>query len=340
MIRSQTERIVLQFQRPAGTSRGILTHKKSWIIQIWDTRHPSVKGIGEASIIEGLSPEWTAQYEAQLDNITRHIEAYSANHLSLLKEYPSIRFGVEAALKDLETGGRRVYFDTDFTRGERGIFINGLIWMGSPSFLLEQIKTKLEHGYRCLKLKIGAIDFHEENQLLRAIRRQFSPQDLELRVDANGAFSPLDALEKINRLSEWSIHSIEQPILPGQLQEMGRLCENTPIPIALDEELIGICDFDKKEQLLTTIQPHYIILKPSLIGGFQASDEWIQLAERKKIGWWITSALESNVGLTAIAQYSSSKNNPMAQGLGTGQLFVNNLPSRLSIQGDRLFHRT
>ncbi|MBD3637430.1 MAG: o-succinylbenzoate synthase [Crocinitomicaceae bacterium] len=335
MLKASVEKITLQFKRPAGTSRGILSTKNSWIISLWNDEKPGITGKGEASIIESLSPEWSDEYENELRDILSNIHLFSEDDLI---NFPSIRFGIEAALKDLKNGGKREYFDNAFTRGEEGIRINGLIWMGDKSFMLDQIKEKLEMGFSCIKLKIGAIDFDAELDLLRFIRAKFSKETLELRVDANGAFAPKDALEKLEALSKFDLHSIEQPIKQRQWEEMAQLCKKTPLPIALDEELIGINEMSLKQQVLNTIKPQYIILKPSLVGGFTASDEWISLAEKMNIGWWITSALESNVGLDAIAQYTATKNNPMPQGLGTGQLFKNNVTSTLRIKRDFLFH--
>lgn len=335
MLKASSEKITLQFKFPAGTSRGVLLQKNSWIISVWDDENPEVIGKGEASIIESLSPEWDENFEHRLQIILKDIHALE---LDDLKGFPSVRFAVESALKDLKNGGKETYFSTDFNQKNEGIRINGLIWMGSAAFMTEQIQSKLEAGFSCLKLKIGAIDFLEELSILKSIRQQFDSDTLELRVDANGAFHPDEAMEKLNLLSAFDLHSIEQPIKAGQWNEMAKLCASTPLPIALDEELIGITDLNEKRDLLDTIHPQYIILKPSLVGGFKASDEWITLAESSNIGWWITSALEANIGLNAIAQYTATKRNPMPQGLGTGQLFVNNIQSTLNIKGERLFH--
>lgn len=335
MLKAIAEKVTLEFKRPAGTSRGVLTTKNSWIIRLWDEAHPEIKGTGEASIIESLSPDWSNEYPNKIQEIVDQIDEIQASDLA---DYPSIQFGVEAALLDLKNGGDQLYYPSDFTDKNEGIRINGLIWMGDEAFMAEQIDQKLKEGFSCLKLKIGAIDFDTELQLLEKIRKRYSSGTLELRVDANGAFSPENAIQKLDQLSKFDLHSIEQPIKQGQIQAMHELCKKTPLPIALDEELIGIKFKSAKSALLREIQPQYIILKPSLVGGFEASDEWISLAEEEEIGWWITSALESNVGLNAIAQYTATKNNPMPQGLGTGQLFENNISSTLGIQGERLYH--
>ena len=336
MLKASFKKHTLEFKRPSGTSRGILTTKDSWIIKVWDDENPNQKGTGEASIIKTLNPEWNEEYEKKLENFCNEIDTLK---LEDLNDYPSIRFGLEMALFDLKNGGNEQYFDNHFSQGKDSILINGLIWMGSEEFMLEQLQQKLELGFKCIKMKIGAIDFEAELGILKSIRKKFDKNQIELRVDANGAFSPEDALDKLHALSVFDLHSIEQPIRQGQWDEMKKLCSETPFPIALDEELIGVTERKTKEQLLETIQPQFIILKPSLVGGFAASDEWIELAEKKNIGWWITSALESNVGLKALAQYTYSKGNPMPQGLGTGQLFTNNSPTNLDLEGDRLWQR-
>lgn len=336
MYQASVEKYTLNFKKPSGTSRGILTEKDSWFIKIWEKNQPETTGIGEASIIKTLSPEWNENYVEFLENVVRNINEYTGEGIEKLKAYPSIYFGIETALKDLESNGKSILFPSDFTEKQAPIKINGLIWMGSKDFMLEQIQTKIEAGFDCIKMKIGAIDFESELELLQFIRKNFSPSEIELRVDANGAFAPGEALEKLTRLAAFDLHSIEQPIRQGNWEEMHRLCASTPLPIALDEELIGITDLVEKQQVLKTIQPQYIILKPSLIGGFKGTDEWIELAEQQGIKWWITSALESNIGLNAIAQYTYIKNNPMPQGLGTGQLYTNNTPSGLTIENGHL----
>jgi O-succinylbenzoate synthase len=254
-----------------------------------------------------------------------------------LKSYPSIQFGVEQAFLSLETQEEGVFFPSAFTQGKEAIPINGLIWMGDKEFMQQQIREKLSQGFRCIKMKIGAIDFETEYALLKGIRQQFTPSEIELRVDANGAFSPMDALEKLKRLSDLQIHSIEQPIRAGQYEAMARLCETSPLPIALDEELIGVACPSRKEEILQWIKPAYIILKPSLIGGYRGSEEWIALAKKENIGWWVTSALEGNIGLSAIAQWTYTLENPLPQGLGTGSLYTNNFPSSLQVKNGKLW---
>ena len=255
-----------------------------------------------------------------------------------LEEWSSIRFGVEMALQDLAMGGRQLYFPSAFTEGRLAIEINGLIWMGDKSTMLQRIQQKLEAGFHCIKLKIGAIDFEAELSLLQYIRERFSCEKVELRVDANGAFAPEEAMSKLEALAAFGLHSIEQPIRQGQWEEMAHLCRETPIPIALDEELIGVYGRKKKLELLEIVQPQYIILKPALCGGFSGAREWIELAEKRGIGWWVTSALESNIGLNALAQWVATLGNPMPQGLGTGQLYTNNLWSPLRQEGECLIY--
>lgn len=336
MYQASFEKITLNFKLPAGTSRGILKSKNSWIIKIWRTEDPSFVGIGEASIIENLSPEWNENYENVLSDTLVDVSSHIKSNFIHLKDYPSIRFGLESALLNLHHALENVYFPSNFTRENGSIKINGLIWMGDKEFMYDQIKKKLDDGFDCIKMKIGAIDFESEMDLLKYIRSKFSKESVELRVDANGAFSVDTVYQKLNKISTFDIHSIEQPIAKGQWDEMSELCANTPLPIALDEELIGVKEIDSKLLLLSTIKPQYIILKPSLLGGFSASDEWIKIADSYNIKWWLTSALESNVGLNAIAQYAFTKNNPLPQGLGTGQLFTNNTLSPLVLKSDQL----
>lgn len=315
------------FKRPSGTSRGVLTEKHAWFIEVWDEANPEISGIGECSIIPGLSPDFVdfESYEAKVAEVCSNLNAD-------LTEWPSIKFGLETALLDMKNGGRGVIFDNEFTSGKKAIPINGLIWMGEPAFMQEQIEEKLLQGFKTIKLKIGAIDFQSEIKLLKSIRDRYSKEEITLRVDANGAFSSEEALEKLKQLAELDIHSIEQPIRQGQPLAMKQLCAQNPLPIALDEELIGIHSTAKKIELLNTIQPQYIILKPSLHGGIEGTKEWISLAEERNIPWWITSALESNVGLNAICQLTAEYSNELPQGLGTGSLYVDNIPSNLQVQ--------
>jgi len=337
-LKASFEKKIFEFKRPSGTSRGILTEKKAWFITVWDKNNPDVKGVGECSIIPGLSPDYVNDvlYETKVLDVVKDVDYISIN-IDQIKDFPSIYFGLEMALLDLKNGGKGVIYDTPFTRGNQSLPINGLIWMGDPAFMQSQIKQKLAEGFSCIKIKIGAIDFEKELEIIAGIRKQVSAEQITLRVDANGAFAPEDAPEKLKRLSEFELHSIEQPIRQGQIEEMHSLCEKNILPIALDEELIGIYDLAEKKKLLDQIQPQYIILKPSLIGGFRGTKEWIEIAEESNIPWWITSALESNVGLDAIAQFTSTYQITLPQGLGTGALYTNNTPSPLEVKKGELF---
>lgn len=322
------KKYVLDFKRPSGTSRGVLTQKETWFLII---KHKGNYGIGECGILRGLSIDDVPEYEETVQWTCTNIHLGKEKLRKSLENFPSIQFGVEQAFLSLAAANPFELFPSDFTRGADAIPINGLIWMGDVAFMNEQIEQKLKEGFRCIKMKIGAIDFEREVAILKSIRSNFSKEQIELRVDANGAFSISDAMDKLRILSDLDLHSIEQPIKQGQESHMRGLCEQTPLPIALDEELIGIFDIQEKEKLLQTVMPQYIILKPSLVGGFQGSTEWIQLAEKLGIEWWVTSALESNVGLNAIAQWTYTLKSPLPQGLGTGSLFTNNFQSPLTV---------
>ncbi|MBN2614301.1 MAG: o-succinylbenzoate synthase [Bacteroidales bacterium] len=336
MLRLEYKKHVFNFKQPSGTSRGVLKQKTSYHLIVWDSENPEVKGHGECSTIKGLSPDPWDEYESTLQQLKGRTEDLEFYLIQGLHRFPSIRFGLEMALTDLQKGGRRILFDTNFTQGKAGIPINGLIWMGKPEFMHQQIEQKINQGYPCIKMKIGALSFEQEMELLQGIRDRFGAKELELRVDANGAFAPEEALEKLKRLSGLDIHSIEQPIRQGQWDKMAGLCKETPVPIALDEELIGRSSEDAISQLLDYIQPQYVILKPSLLGGFEISENLIREAEKRNIGWWVTSALEGNIGLNAIAQWTATFNPKNTQGLGTGSLFTNNIPSPLYIADARL----
>lgn len=329
----------LLFNRPAGTSRGILKTKNTWFIKVYEQENPKGFGLGEINMFQGLSFDDHEGFYHKLGEVQKNPQLYIDNLHHELIDFPSIRFGLESALLDFNKSKDHILFPSEFTKGNAGIPINGLIWMGNKAEMKSQIKTKLETGFRCLKLKIGAIDFQQELAILRSIRTEFSESDLELRVDANGAFGVGDALVKLDLLSQLNLHSIEQPIKQGQPEEMKVLCGKTPLAIALDEELIGVNILAQKKELLEFIRPQYIILKPALTGGYQASNEWIEEAEKLSVAWWITSALESNVGLNAIAQWTYSLQTKNYQGLGTGALFTNNISSPLEIEGERLFYR-
>ncbi len=333
MIKATYHKYILNFKRPSGTSRGVMTTKETWFIILEEN---GKRGIGECGILRGLSVDDRPDYEERLKWACENINLGKENLVSELVEFPSIQFGLETAFKSLESADEFTLFPSAFTKGFDSIPINGLVWMGDESFMRQQIKDKIVSGFDCIKLKIGAIDFQTELDILKSIRKEFSVSDIELRVDANGAFSKDEALEKLKRLSEYKIHSIEQPIKPKQFEAMAKLCEVTPLPIALDEELIGVFAKEDKNDLLQTIKPQYIILKPSLIGSFSGSQQWINLAEQLNIKWWITSALESNVGLNAISQWTYTLKNSLPQGLGTGSLFTNNFDSPLTVKNGTL----
>lgn len=352
----------LQFKRPSGTSRGVLTSKPSWFIEITDSKS-NRSGIGECSVIPGLSPDFEdeLQYESKIefvvselhdllldlesfesfklqDNYTFQSERIS-DFLDSLVDFPSIVFGIEVALLDFFKVSDGILFNNSFSKGERSIPINGLIWMGDVSFMQEQIETKLKDGYNTIKMKIGAIDTDSELSLLAGIRERFNENEITLRVDANGAFSEESALSILEKLGDLKIHSIEQPIAKGNWSAMKELCRLNIIPIALDEELIGVNSTSEKIKLLDEIQPQYIILKPSLHGGIAGSFQWIQLALERNIHWWMTSALESSIGLNAIAQFTGEFEVKIPQGLGTGGLYTNNLPTDLVIEKGQLIRK-
>lgn len=324
---------ILNFKRPSGTSRGVLTSKETFFLVI---EQEDKKGIGECNLFRGLSADNVPDYETKLQWVEQHLHLGEKALLEELKTFPSIQFGVEQAFRSVAAPQWYELFSSNFTKGKDTIPINGLIWMGSPDFMKMQIKEKLAQGFRCIKMKIGAIDFEEEYRILKALRNEFSANDIEIRVDANGAFQATEALRYLERLATLQLHSIEQPIRAGQWEAMAELCEQTPLPIALDEELIGIFTREEKQRLLREIQPQYIILKPSLIGGYQGSEDWITLAETLGIGWWVTSALESNIGLNAIAQWTYTLHSPMPQGLGTGTLYTNNIPFPLYVENGHI----
>ena len=333
------EERVLHFKQPAGTSRGVYTERRIWLVTV---SNGSSVGIGECAPLPDLSCDALPPsiYNIVLRRFCDEVEQTGIIPYEDLRPYPSMLFGLETALLSLQSSQR--LSDTPFARGEEGIPINGLVWMGSYDEMAQRMEEKLRQGFRCIKLKIGAIDFNQELELLRHIRERFGPREVELRVDANGAFhfDNGDALYKLELLSQYALHSIEQPIKAGQWANMAELCRESPLPIALDEELIGINDPEQKRQMLNIIRPAYIVLKPSLHGGIAGCREWIDIARDMGIGSWITSALESNVGLNAIAQFCADVYGPhitMPQGLGTGQLFTDNIPMPLEIRHDQLW---
>ena len=334
------EERVLHFKQPAGTSRGVYTERRIWLVTISDGERI---GVGECAPLPNLSCDDIPNYTEVLRRFCDEVERTGELDTEALRDYPSMLFGLETALMDVRCkmeDGRSLLFDNAFSRGEVGIPINGLVWMGSFEEMRERIEQKLAQGFHCVKLKIGAIDFDAELELIKRIRERFSLHEVELRVDANGAFPFEEALYKMELLSQYALHSIEQPIKAKQWANMAELCRESPLPIALDEELIGVNDPDQKRQMLNIIRPRYIILKPSLHGGMMGVREWIDIANDMGIGSWITSALESNIGLNAIAQLAADIYGPhirMPQGLGTGQLFTDNIPMPLEIRGEKLW---
>ncbi|MCD0469726.1 o-succinylbenzoate synthase [Flavobacterium sp. JAS] len=336
-MKATYHKYMLEFKRPSGTSRGIMTEKETWFIVLEEN---GKKGIGECGILRGLSADDRNDYEEKLQWTCQNIHLGETTLWEALLEFPSIQFGIEMAFLSLKSENPYLLFPSHFTNYSKSIVINGLVWMGEASFMKEQIEEKIATGFKCVKLKIGAIDFEKELELLHFIRSHFSAKKIEIRVDANGAFALNEALDKLNQLDKFQLHSIEQPIKKGNIQAMADLCKNTPFPIALDEELIGVFSLEEKENLLLEIKPQYIILKPSFVGGFRGTKEWIDLANKYNIGWWITSALESNIGLNAIAQWTFLQDSEMPQGLGTGALYTNNFDCPLEVSQGQLWYNT
>lgn len=324
---------LLHFKEPGGTSRGVMTEKPTFLIKVYDENDPSRFGIGEAAVFPGLSPEADGNYVWKLTELMANVAIGNATDLS---RHSSIQFGLEQALLDYSGGCRGVYYPSAFTNCEEQIVINGLVWMGDFDRMIERIEEKLKEGFRCIKLKIGAIDWRKEMEMIEFIRRRFSEDSLVIRVDANGGFSMDNSLSRLKCLADLGVHSIEQPIKSGNPDLMAFLCQVSPVPIALDEELIGKYTTEERAEMLDVIKPDYIILKPALCGGFSGGEEWISLAEERGIGWWVTSALESNVGLSAIAQWTAYIGASGPQGLGTGGVFTDNFKTPVTLNGDRL----
>jgi o-succinylbenzoate synthase len=336
-LKATYKKYILNFKRPSGTSRGVLTQKETWFIVL---EQDGKTGIGECGLLRTLSIDDRPDYEAKLNWVCENIYLGESKLWESLLEFPSIQFGVEMAFQSLKSKNPFVLFPSAFTSGTKSIPINGLVWMGEESFMKAQIEEKIAQGFDCIKLKIGAIDFEKELGLLRFIRQHFDEKTIEIRVDANGAFNSNNALYKLSQLSEYKLHSIEQPIQKNNTDKMAELCKSTPLAIALDEELIGVFSLEKKRALLEKINPQYVILKPSLIGGFRGTKEWIDLSNELQISWWVTSALESNIGLNAIAQWTFLQDNIMPQGLGTGGLYTNNFDCPLEVVNGKLLYNT
>lgn len=336
---------VFHFNFTARTSRGRMNDRTSWFIKVWDESKSGIYGIGECAPLPGLSIDAKPDYEEVLQRVIDAIPSLSLRSNSLLKDirtlvptgYPSIVFGLETAMIDLRNGGDRIIFKNSFIES-KPIPINGLVWMGDLDVMLQQASIKIDDGFRCIKIKVGGLNFEKECDILHYIRKKYFREDIELRLDANGSFKPEEALYKLNDLSRFKIQSIEQPIKPGR-PEMEELCRKSPIPIVLDEELIGVESVEDKKKLLESIKPQFIIIKPSLIGGIQSSEEWISIAESQGINWWMTSALESNIGLNAICQFTANYQVNIPQGLGTGTLYDDNFQSPLEVvKGEIVFN--
>ena len=336
----------LNFKFDARTSRGPINEHNTWFIKVWDDKNSGLIGFGECAPFEGISIDHSPDFEQRLYASLRKIEGeIQPNSLDQIANYvnhidenlPSVRFGLETALRDLFYGGQQKIFDSAFYNQQQTIDINGLVWMGEKDVMLERLELKVMAGYDCVKLKIGGLEFSDELDIISEARAMIGNDGLCLRVDANGAYSIEEIGYVLNSLAKYHIHSIEQPIKAGQIEAMAKLCANTPVPIALDEELVGIVGVEEKRQLLATIKPQYIVLKPTSLGGFSATAEWIDLAEERNIGWWITSALESNIGLNAICQFTAQYKTTLPQGLGTGELYENNIPSPLTINNGCIF---
>jgi O-succinylbenzoate synthase len=346
MLTFTYQRRALQFNFPARTSRGALTEHVAYYLGLHDTGQHARIGWGEAAPLAGLSPDYSAGFEGIVQDFCQRFNqagyvtlAVSEAAALVPAALPSLRFALETAVLDLHSGGQQQLYANAFSQGEAGIPINGLVWMGDAAFMREQIRQKLAAGYSCLKVKIGSLDWATELALLAEIRAEASPSQLVLRVDANGAFAPAEAPVRLAQLAQFGLHSIEQPIAAGQWEALAQLCRESPIPIALDEELIGVTNEASQEQLLDTVHPPYLVLKPTLLGGHAATRRWIALAEARGIGWWITSALESNIGLNAVAQLTGEYQvQGFAQGLGTGQLYTNNLAAPLTIRAGALHY--
>ncbi|WP_264549235.1 o-succinylbenzoate synthase [Flavobacterium sp. N2820] len=332
-MKATYKKYVLNFKRPSGTSRGVMSEKETWFLFLEEN---GKIGIGECGILRSLSIDDRPDYEEKLKWVCHNIHLGKDQLWQELMEFPSIQFGVEMAFLSLQSKTPFELFPSEFIEGTKNMLINGLVWMGEELFMKTQIEEKLAQGFSCIKLKIGAIDFEKELGLLHFIRQNFDAKTIEIRVDANGAFGLNEALDKLNQLAGFELHSIEQPIQKNHTDKMSELCKIAPFPIALDEELIGVFEIETKIELLTKIKPQYIILKPSLVGGFKGTLEWIAVAESLNIGWWITSALESNIGLNAITQFTFTLQNPLPQGLGTGGLYTNNFDCPLEIKKGRI----
>lgn len=332
-MRLQFAPYILKFKEPAGTSRGVLTEKPTCYMRLFDENNPSRYGVGEAAVFPGLSPEADDRFFYKLMELQANVRLGRSTDLS---HFPSLQFGFEQCIRDFTGGCNGIYYPSQFVAGIQSIQINGLVWMGNREEMMERMEKKLEEGFSCIKFKIGAIDWKSEIDMIETVRKRYDRDRVEIRVDANGAFDMDHALPRLKHLADLDVHSIEQPIKAGQPLMMRFLCQVSPRPIALDEELIGKFSMEEKARTLDAIHPQYIVIKPTLTGGYSGAEEWIKLAEERNIGWWITSSLESNIGLNALAQWTATLDNKMPQGLGTGALFTNNLDAPIYLEGDKL----
>lgn len=329
----------LKFLRPAGTSKGYLNYKECWYLVLWEENSPQIRGIGECSILPNFNIDDRPDIEDKIAEVCDQINQGTFQAGCLLPQWPTIQFAMEMALLDLKNGGNRILFPSAFTRGNDGVMTNGLIRLGDESSTRQQIERCLDKGFSCIKLKIGQLDWQTEYSILHFLRKQYKSSDLTIRVDANGAFTPQRIYDVLEQLAELEVHSIEQPIKAGQVEAMALLCNGSPIPIVLDEELLGVFDYEKRKNLLETIKPQYLAIEPSLCGGFDLSEQWIELAKQNNIGWWVTTSLQSNIGVNAIAQWAYSQKSNMIHGIGTGLMFSNNIDSPLSLRGESIFYR-
>lgn len=339
MLRARWIERTLHPRFELGTSKGAINARTVWYLIAWHHDRPEVRGVGEAALFPGHSKEFPADVKTKLLELCMDTSNWERRLTDDLVDVPSVRFTVEQCLKDLAAGGTKTLFPSEFTLGRQAIPINGLVWMGDKATMKQRIREQIDGGYTTVKMKIGAIGIDDELDLLKAVRAEYRASDLILRVDANGAFSAAQAPEVLKRLTDLQVHSIEQPVAPGLYEVMADLCSDSPIPIALDEDLIGLNTHDAKVDLLDHLKPQYIVIKPSLVGGWAATQEWIELAKTRNISWWITSALESSIGLNAIAQYTATLNVSMAQGLGTGKVYANNIPSPMLAEKGFLHYR-
>ena len=339
MIHATWKELTLTPRFPLGTSKGVINVRTVWYLIAWDESRPQVRGIGEAALFPGHSKEFPAEVRTKLLELCADTSSWEERLIHDLVHVPSVRFAVEQCLRDLNVSGSKVLFPSEFTLGRQGIPINGLVWMGEKKEMRERIKAQIDGGNRCVKMKIGGIGINDELELLADVRREFSAKELTLRVDANGAFSHATAMPVLERLAELEVESIEQPIPPGLFETMAEICAKSPVPIALDEDLIGLNTRDAKADLLDHVKPRHIVIKPSMVGGWAAAEEWIALANARNIGWWITSALESSIGLNAVAQWTATLGVGIPQGLGTGSVYADNIPSPLTVKAGELRYR-